>query len=192
MITTKKYELVVLLQPQLSKDEHEKTVNEVLKLLADNGGKIIATDDIGMLTLAHDITKLKLKQAYFLSYHIELPSDKVQALKPIFAITKGIIRFSFFLMTAHNAFVSYADINKTWELQKDAKGKNITVKKGFFEDKDMMVNVNWKSVNLLRHYTTRFGNIKPRAFMGNRVKDQKKVRQAIIRARELGVIAYTH
>lgn len=188
----KHYELVVLFQPQLSKEDHEKAVNDVQKLIADNGGKIIATDDIGMTTLAHDITKLKVKQAYFISYHLELGGDKIQTLKSTFAITKGILRFSFFLMDSREAFISYAEINKKWEQEKDAKGKNITVKKGFFEDKDMLVNINWKNVNLLRHYTTRFGNIKPRSFMGNRVKDQKKVRQAIIRARELGVLPYTH
>lgn len=188
----KNYELVILLQPQLSKDDHEKLVNDILKLIADNGGKIVATDDMGMTTLTHDITKLKLKQAYFISYHLELSGDKVQTLKSAFAIMKGIVRFAFFLMDAREAFISYAEINKTWEQEKDAKGKNITVKKGFFEDDAMLSNINWKAVNLLRHYTTRFGEIKPRSFMGNRVKHQKKVRRAIIRARELGVLAYTH
>lgn len=188
----KNYELVVLLQPQLSKDEHEKAVQEIQKLLADQGGKIIATDDMGMTTLAHDITKLKIKQAYILSYHIELPGDKVQTLKSSFAITKGIIRFSFFLMAPKEAFVMFADINKKWEQEKDAKGKNIVVKKGLFEEKEMLTQINWKAVNLMKHYMTRFGNIKPRSYMGNRVKDQKKIRQAIIRARELGVLPYTH
>ncbi len=188
----KNYELVILLQPQLSKDDHEKLVNDIQKLLANSGGKIIATDDMGMTTLTHDITKLKLKQAYFISYHLELSGDKVQSLKAAFGIMKGLIRFAFFLMAPSEQFISYAEINKTWEQEKDAKGKNITVKKGFFEDDATISNINWKAVNLLKHYTTRFGNIKPRAFMGNRVKHQKKVRRAIIRARELGVLAYTH
>jgi small subunit ribosomal protein S18 len=51
-------------------------------------------------------------------------------------------------------------------------------------------DINWKSITLLQHYITRFGNIKPRKYTGNNVSFQKATRQAIIRARELGLIPY--
>jgi ribosomal protein S18 len=54
-----------------------------------------------------------------------------------------------------------------------------------FKDKTNLDLINWKSVEFLRTYTTRFGTIKPRRFTGLSVSHQKKVRQAIIRAREL-------
>jgi ribosomal protein S18 len=38
---------------------------------------------------------------------------------------------------------------------------------------------------------TRFDNIKPRKYSQHSVRVQKKLRKAIIRARELGLIAYT-
>jgi len=38
---------------------------------------------------------------------------------------------------------------------------------------------------------TRFARIKPRKFSGNSVQQQKKVRQAIIAAREVGLLPYT-
>jgi len=59
-----------------------------------------------------------------------------------------------------------------------------------FKDKTNLDLINWKSVDFLRAYTTRFGNIKPRRFTGLSVSHQKKVRQAIIRARELWVLPY--
>lgn len=186
----KNYELVILLQPQLSKEEHEKTVSEVEGLVKNNGGQIIATDEMGLITLSHEITKGKLTQAFFLSYHLQLPGDAIQKLKSTFAITKGLVRFAFFSMTAQEKFVIYKDINKTWEPLEDKK--DVLVKKGFFaEDKAKIENINWKATNFLRNYMTRFGDIKPRRFMGNRVTHQKKVRMAIIRARELGVLPYT-
>lgn len=43
---------------------------------------------------------------------------------------------------------------------------------------------------LLKKYTTRFGNIKPRKYTGTSVKHQKAVRQSIIRSRELGLTHY--
>lgn len=50
--------------------------------------------------------------------------------------------------------------------------------------------INWKAYLLLRHFVNRFGNIKKRKFTKLPVKYQKKVRKAIINARELGLIPY--
>jgi len=58
-------------------------------------------------------------------------------------------------------------------------------KKNFFSYGDNADLINWKSIALLRRYTTRFGNIKPRKYTGLAVKHQKAVRQSIIRAREI-------
>lgn len=187
----KNYELVLLLHPQLSKEDHEKLIADINGLITQNGGKVLDTDDMGLMSLAHQITKAKLMQAYFVSYHLELPGDKIQSLKATFAIMKGLVRFSFFAMKAGEKLVSFAEINKTWEPKEDKKPKEVVVKKGFMNDKEHLGYINWKSVNFLRHYMTRFGDIKPRAFMGNRVTHQKKIRIAIIRARELGVLGYS-
>lgn len=62
--------------------------------------------------------------------------------------------------------------------------------KNFFKKENNVELINWKSVDVLKYYTTRFGNIKPRKYTGNSVKHQKMVRQAIIRARELGLLPY--
>lgn len=51
--------------------------------------------------------------------------------------------------------------------------------------------ISWKSVPLLQEYMTRFDNIKPRKYSKHSVRVQKKMRKAIIRARELGLLAYT-
>ena len=51
-------------------------------------------------------------------------------------------------------------------------------------------DINWKNTTLLNSFIDRFGNIKPRKFSGNSVKFQKHIREQIIRARELGLIAF--
>lgn len=63
-------------------------------------------------------------------------------------------------------------------------------KKSFFDDTKNIELINWKSVALLKNYVTRFGDVKPRKYTWNSVKVQKKLRKAIIRARELGIISY--
>jgi ribosomal protein S18 len=50
--------------------------------------------------------------------------------------------------------------------------------------------INWKAFVLLRHFVNRFGNIKKRKFTKLPVKYQKRVRKAIINAREFGLIPY--
>ena len=70
------------------------------------------------------------------------------------------------------------------------KKKDLPVRKGYFNKELHASELSWKATKLLTFYITRFGEIKPRRYMGNTVRQQKKVRQAIIRARELGVIGY--
>ncbi|HBB04895.1 TPA: hypothetical protein DCZ39_08710 [Patescibacteria group bacterium] len=43
---------------------------------------------------------------------------------------------------------------------------------------------------MLKKYITRFGDIKPREYTFNAVGTQKKLKKVILRARELGFIAY--
>jgi ribosomal protein S18 len=50
--------------------------------------------------------------------------------------------------------------------------------------------INWKSPVFLNNYISRFADIKARKFTKNTVKVQKKIRKAIIRARELGLLPY--
>ena len=57
--------------------------------------------------------------------------------------------------------------------------------KHFFDDPENVKLITWKSLPLLRFYTTRFGGIKPRKYTGVSVKHQKALRRAVIRAREL-------
>lgn len=62
--------------------------------------------------------------------------------------------------------------------------------KNFFDNKEHIQYINWKSLALLKRYMTRFGDIKPRKYTGNSVKVQKMLRISILRARELGLLPY--
>jgi ribosomal protein S18 len=57
-------------------------------------------------------------------------------------------------------------------------------------DRENEYLINWKAYVLLKHFVNRFGNIKKRKFTKLPVKYQKKVRKAIINAREFGLIPY--
>ncbi|MDR3168498.1 MAG: 30S ribosomal protein S18 [Candidatus Peribacteria bacterium] len=70
------------------------------------------------------------------------------------------------------------------------KDKRYGNKLTFFTKKENEKYLNWKSVDLLKYYLTRFGNIKPRLYTENSVKVQKKLRTEIIRARTLGLLPF--
>jgi small subunit ribosomal protein S18 len=64
------------------------------------------------------------------------------------------------------------------------------MQKSFFTSPERLSMISWKSIALLRTFMIRFGSIKPRKYTGTTVKQQKLVRQAIIRARELWLLPY--
>ena len=67
----------------------------------------------------------------------------------------------------------------------------IKKKSDLLRRQDVVELISWKAVPLLQEYMTRFDNIKPRKYAQHSVRVQKKLRKAIIRARELGIMAYT-
>lgn len=67
----------------------------------------------------------------------------------------------------------------------------IKKKSNLLNHKSIADLVHRKAVPLLTKYMTRFDDIKPRKYSGHSVAMQKKMRSAIIRAREIGLVAYT-
>lgn len=66
----------------------------------------------------------------------------------------------------------------------------MSIKKDYFKDEENLKYVNRKSVLLLKNYTTRFWDMKPRKYTKISVLIQKKIRKAVSRARELWVLPY--
>ena len=52
------------------------------------------------------------------------------------------------------------------------------------------VNIDYKNVELLKKYTTKFGKIVPRYYSGVSLKNQKKLAQAIKRARIVALLPF--
>ena len=84
------YEIAVLYHPDLEIDL-EKAESKVQKIIADNGGKIIKTDNWGRRKLAYPIAKQEF--AVYVFYAVELPAGNVAKIEQTFNITDEIIRF---------------------------------------------------------------------------------------------------
>lgn len=84
------YELAVLYHPSLEVDL-SKAEDRVLKILTDNGGKVVATDNWGKRKLAYPIKKNE--HAIYVFYTVELPSSNVAKVESTLNITDEVIRF---------------------------------------------------------------------------------------------------
>ena len=84
------YEIAVLYHPDLEVDL-SKAEDRVKKIIADNGGKITATDNWGKRKLAYSIKRNE--HAIYVFYSVEMPPEGVQKVEATFNITDEVIRF---------------------------------------------------------------------------------------------------
>ncbi len=84
------YELAVLYHPDLEVDL-SKAEQKITKLVTDNGGKIVATDNWGKRKLAYQIKKQE--HAMYVFYTLELEADKPKKLEAALNITDEVIRY---------------------------------------------------------------------------------------------------
>jgi small subunit ribosomal protein S6 len=84
------YEIAVLYHPDLEVDL-TKAEDRVTKIIADNGGKITATDNWGKRKLAYDIKGNE--HAVYVIYTVDMPGTGVQKVESTLNITDEVIRF---------------------------------------------------------------------------------------------------
>jgi len=184
-----KYDVVLLVDASLSENNRKEVVSEFEKLIKKN---IIELDDIGLQQLMYNLgNKAWNDKAYVYSYYIQAEAEDLDMLKKNVLYNKAIKRYVIFKMESTEEIVKFAKVNdelkaiiETWD------AKKLGQKVNFFADKKNEKYINRKSVAMLKKYITRFGDIKPRAYTFNSVSAQKKLKTAILRARELGFIAY--
>lgn len=84
------YEIAVLYHPDLEIDLG-KASKRVEKIVADNGGKIVGTDNWGKRKLAYPIKKNE--HAVYVFYTVELPAENVAKVETTLNITDEVLRF---------------------------------------------------------------------------------------------------
>jgi len=84
------YEVAVLYHPDLEVDL-TKAEERVTKIITDNGGKVVATDNWGKRKLAYPIKRNE--HAVYVFYTVELPAQGVRKVESTLNITDEVIRF---------------------------------------------------------------------------------------------------
>lgn len=84
------YEIAVLYHPDLEVDL-SKAEGKVQKIIADNGGKVVSTDNWGKRKLAYPIAKQE--HAVYVFYTVDMPGTGVAKVESSLNITDEVIRF---------------------------------------------------------------------------------------------------
>ena len=184
-----KYDVVLLLDAKLSESERKDLLGDIEKSL---GKGILEKDDMGLQSLAYNLAdKAGQDKAYIVSYYVQAPAQDITEFKKQLVYNKSIKRYVVYKMNATEPFFTFAVLNKELTTIIDGRDqKKLGQKLTFIADKRNEKYLNWKSIPLLKKYVSRFGNIKPRKYTGNSVSLQKKLRETILRARELGLLEY--
>ncbi len=82
-----KYEVLLLIRPNLDKEELNKVIKNVETKL---GGNIVKKEEWGEKTLAYTIKKFK--KAYYILYYAETSAENIDALRKMILISKDILR----------------------------------------------------------------------------------------------------
>lgn len=184
-----KYELVLLLDMSVQEAERKDMLAELEKTMKDH---ISDKDDMGLMDLSYELGKVRGKdKAYFMSYYLDLDPKSLVKIREFLLYNKIVERYFVFKMSNTQTYFHFADLQKKLEgIIESWDEKRFGQKVTFFANPKNAEFLNRKGIVMLTKYLTRFGNIKPRKYTGNSVSQQKKIRKAVIRARELGLLEY--
>lgn len=87
---TSQYEIAVLYHPDLEVDL-TKAEEKVAKIITENGGKIVGTDNWGKRKLLYPIKKQE--HAIYVFYTVDMPGEGVKKLEATLNITDEVIRY---------------------------------------------------------------------------------------------------
>lgn len=184
-----KYELVLMLDASLQEKERQNTISALESEIKDS---IIKKDEIGLQTTVYEHKGKKWNDKFYMySYHIQAENKDLDIVKKQLLYNKIVARYFIFKMNSTQEFFMFDDLQKTLnKFLETMDDKKTGQKVSFFMKKENKKYIVRKALPILKKYVTRFGSMKPRKYTKNTVLTQKKVKEAIQRAREIWLIEY--
>ena len=155
----KNYELVLMLKTSITEAERKAVISEI-----ESKYKVLDKDEIGIKDLYYTV-KGGIRQAYFVSYSMELSADDIADLKKSLLYNPTLIHYEIFAREANQEFFHFEKLKKKKKKAiEDIKDRKFGQKVTFFSKAENAKYINWKSIAILKYYLTRFGDIKPRQY----------------------------
>ena len=172
------YETVFILTPVLSDEQMKETVAKFEKVLTDNGAEILNKEAWGLKKLAYNIEK---KTSGFYSL-VEFKAEPtvIAKLETAYRRDEKVIRYMTVKLDKYAA--AYAEKRRP---SIDTKKKKYCRFK-----KSGIKYIDYKDPEFLKKFLNEQGKILPRRITGTSLKYQRRVAQAVKRARQIALLPY--
>ena len=173
------YETVFIVTPVLSDAQVQEVADKFQGVITENGGQIVNKESWGLRKLAYPIQK-KTTGFYFL---VEFTGEGmlINTLETQYRRDERIIRF----LTFKQENKAQSEIRYLNPVSVDVK------KKKYCRFKKLGIRyVDYKDGEFLKKFLNEQGKILPRRLTGTSQKFQKKVAQAVKRARHLAILPF--
>lgn len=148
-----------MLKVSITEAERKAVISEI-----ESKYKVLDKDEIGIKDLYYTV-KGGIRQAYFVSFSMELSADDIADLKKSLLYNPTLIHYEIFAREANQEFFHFEKLQASFEKAiEDIKDKKFGQKVTFFSKAENAKYINWKSISMLKYYLTRFGDIKPRQY----------------------------
>ena len=94
------FEVIILISPDTTKNDHSKILEDFKKLVTSNDGSIIGKEDWGLRDLTYKINNSK--KAFYFFYQINIAGKTIQTLKKNASQNEKIIRYLFIKVDTHD------------------------------------------------------------------------------------------
>ncbi len=160
------YELMLILNPTASDDAREKSMKDLKALLKTHKAKVGKEDIWGEKKLAYKINKSET--GFYALLEVSIEGTELKKLTNPMNLNENIWRYMFVKIEEEKD--TKTTTKSTCPLAEEA--------------------IDYKNVDLLRKYITKFGKIIPRYYSNVCLKNQKKLATAIKRARTMALIPF--
>jgi small subunit ribosomal protein S18 len=188
----KNYEFYFIINPELSSDQTKEVVDSVKAIItADFGAENIAEVSEGLRKLSYPINKHQT--GFYTSITFDISDDntgKVSNFEKKINLIEPIIRYILinqtdYLVQKNKEKAISSDITTHRDLNKaNAKKKDLATYLGFRA-------VDFKNIQFLNQFTSPYAKIFTRDKTGSSAKSQRKITQAIKRARHMALMPFT-
>jgi len=94
-----KFEAVLLLSPEITNQSRTENNENFSKIIKDNSGQIIQSEDWGLRDLSYKI--LNFSKAFYNFYQLEIEGSKIDGIKKILNQNETFLRYLFIKVDEH-------------------------------------------------------------------------------------------
>ena len=187
------YEINIILNSRLTADETAKEISVLQEILEkDLKAQNIVIDKQGLKELAYPINKSKTGFYVYVTFDLELVNcSKVKVLEAKLNLRDAFVRYLIlnqtdYLIQKEKEVLNQVEVVNHRELNKGAKEKKCI-------SKYMGVRaIDYKDITFLNQFTSPYSKIFDRDKTGTSAKYQRKIAQAVKRARHMALLSFTN